>query len=279
MINRLQIMVDFTIKNTNTVCMQLFHTHQFDLVQDVITVSDPRVVYQLKRVMRARSWQHIVIQDQQTSQTIRYTCQITAIWDISVQARVEDTVVYPHRDDVKQLVVAMSNKWDKMELIVQKATECGVSHITIVPMHRSVITHHNTNKRKRLELIMLEAVEQSWSTQSPVLQWVDHLQDLSNSGTIVNPWEGESLSSIPIKGRRGTLSWQVLVCNMGWQVLEDIARTPQMTVVIWPEGWLDDADIAALSKHGLAMTTISLWSTVLRMETAAIVSSWWMNQS
>ena len=75
----------------------------------------------------------------------------------------------------------MSNKWDKMELIVQKATECGISTITVVPMCRSVITSCNANKWKRLELIALEAVEQSWSVKLPKLCWYDHLKNLTLS--------------------------------------------------------------------------------------------------
>jgi 16S rRNA (uracil1498-N3)-methyltransferase len=85
---------------------------------------------------------------------------------------------YSHRHNHKHLVIAMANKRDKMELIVQKATECGIDQITIVPMQRSVITSSNANKWKRLEAIILEAVEQSRSVQVPVLQWCDHLKYL-----------------------------------------------------------------------------------------------------
>jgi 16S rRNA (uracil1498-N3)-methyltransferase len=98
-----------------------------------------------------------------------------------IEAQITQSTNHPYRHDHKHLVIAMANKRDKMELIVQKATECGISQITIVPMQRSVITSSNANKWKRLELIMLEAVEQSRTIQVPVLQWCDHLKNLSNS--------------------------------------------------------------------------------------------------
>jgi 16S rRNA U1498 N3-methylase RsmE len=80
---------------------------------------------------------------------------------VSIDTRVVETSLYSHTNIGRHLIVAMSNKRDKMELIVQKATECGISTITVVPMCRSVITSCNANKWKRLELIALEAVEQS----------------------------------------------------------------------------------------------------------------------
>lgn len=233
--------------------MQLFHTDQFEISGGTMMIYDQRVIYQLKRVMRARPWQQIALQYQQHSQTVRYICQIVSFDDSLLQVLVTDMISYDHPSITKQLVVAMSNKWDKMELIVQKATECGVSSIIVVPMRRSVINHYNANKWKRIETISLEAVEQSWSFQLPVLQWCDRLKDLQ-------------------------LWWKILIADMGWELLSWISVSSDITVVIGPEWWLDSQDIATLNQLWWDITTISLWSGVLRMETAAIVSARWINQ-
>lgn len=232
--------------------MHLYHTTDLSLDGNIIRITDVAIVHQLKRVMRARSGQVVMIQTPWDDHMIRYECELISIADM-ITATVMQTTTHPYRKDTKHLVIAMSNKRDKMELIVQKATECGISQITIVPMQRSVITSRNANKRKRLEVIMLEAVEQSWSTQVPVLQWCDNLTRL-------------------------TLSWQVLLSNMGGQLMSDVTIGTDVTIIIWPEGWLDPKDIQTLEQKQLDLTTISLWSTVLRMETAAIVGSWRINQ-
>jgi 16S rRNA (uracil1498-N3)-methyltransferase len=131
--------------------------------------------------MRARPGLQLMIQQPQVDCTIRYQCSLVTISDKMIEATIDEQTSHPYHQDIKHLVIAMSNKRDKMELIVQKATECGISQITVVPMQRSVITTCNTNKRKRLEAIMLEAVEQSRSNQVPGLYWCDHLKNLTLS--------------------------------------------------------------------------------------------------
>ncbi|HCB51694.1 TPA: hypothetical protein DEP21_03930 [Patescibacteria group bacterium] len=58
-------------------------------------------------------------------------------------------------------MVAMSNKWDKIELITQKLTEIGIAKILFRPGERSVIKERNKNKAIRLQKIVKEATEQS----------------------------------------------------------------------------------------------------------------------
>jgi 16S rRNA (uracil1498-N3)-methyltransferase len=147
----------------------------------MLTIHDPRIVYQLKRVMRARPGLQIMIQHPQIDHTMRYQCTLSVVSDKLIETTIDQQTSYAHRQYDKHLVIAMANKRDKMELIVQKATECGISQITIMPMQRSVITSSNANKWKRLEAIILEAVEQSRSVQVPVLEWLDTIKNLTIS--------------------------------------------------------------------------------------------------
>ena len=59
------------------------------------------------------------------------------------------------------MIIAMPNKWDKIELIVQKLTECGVDQLLFWASERSVIKEWNPKKEERLHKIIKEAVEQS----------------------------------------------------------------------------------------------------------------------
>jgi RsmE family RNA methyltransferase len=61
------------------------------------------------------------------------------------------------------VIIAMTNKRDKMELIVQKLSEIGVDHITIRTATRSIIQIISDHKKERLKTIALEATEQSWN--------------------------------------------------------------------------------------------------------------------
>jgi 16S rRNA (uracil1498-N3)-methyltransferase len=65
------------------------------------------------------------------------------------------------------MLIAMPNKREKAELIVQKLSEIGVSEIVFRPAERSVITQWNEKKADRLQKIAKEAVEQSRGVSIP----------------------------------------------------------------------------------------------------------------
>lgn len=67
------------------------------------------------------------------------------------------------------MIIAMPNKRDKVELIVQKLTECGLDQIIFWPSERSVLRERNTKKEERLQKISKEAVEQSRGRTVPKL--------------------------------------------------------------------------------------------------------------
>jgi len=177
----IQIAVDFTTKNTMLIHMQLYHTNHITIQSDTLIIHDPRLTSQLKRVMRARPGQQITIQSEQPDHTVRYLCEITIISDTQIETTIIQHSTYPHYTSAKHLIIAMSNKRDKMELIVQKAVECGVTNISIIPMHRSIIRQPNSNKLNRIHSIALEAVEQSRSTQLPQIQRHDNWDNLTPS--------------------------------------------------------------------------------------------------
>ncbi|MBQ7074589.1 RsmE family RNA methyltransferase [bacterium] len=59
------------------------------------------------------------------------------------------------------MLIAFPNKQEKLELIVQKLTEIGISHIYFRKAENSQIKELNENKIKRMRKIMKEALEQS----------------------------------------------------------------------------------------------------------------------
>jgi RsmE family RNA methyltransferase len=59
------------------------------------------------------------------------------------------------------MLIAMPNKREKAELIMQKLTEIGVNNIYFWVSEHSIIRQRNDKKAKRLDKISHEAVEQS----------------------------------------------------------------------------------------------------------------------
>lgn len=87
------------------------------------------------------------------------------------------------------MYIALPNKAEKIELIVQKLTEIGVEHLCFWRAHRSLLTDIAPHKRARLEKIMLEAVEQSWGWTMPTIALVAR-EDIPSGGIV---FDGDGL--------------------------------------------------------------------------------------
>lgn len=83
------------------------------------------------------------------------------------------------------MAIAFPNKQEKLELIVQKLTEIGISHLYLWPAERSQLKELNENKKKRIEKIMQEAVEQSRGWNLPHFEVLSHFKELQNQWNFI----------------------------------------------------------------------------------------------
>ena len=146
----------------------------------------------------------------------------------------------------KSMIIAMPNKRDKVELIVQKLTECGLDQIIFWPSERSVLKEWNNKKEERLNKIIKEAVEQSRGRTVPELIFTTAPKTLvgKNSLVIFDKQTGEWNSK----------------------------KSDHVYGLVWPEGGLTHRDYQTFEWTEYAV--LGLGETVLRTETAAIVGGW-----
>ena len=94
------------------------------------------------------------------------------------------------------MLIAMPNKREKAELIVQKLTEIGIDEILFRPAENSVITQRNEKKAERLMKIAKEATEQSRGIRIPKVARCEDVSALckdkqvivfDKQGNILNP--------------------------------------------------------------------------------------------
>ncbi len=143
-------------------------------------------------------------------------------------------------------------KGEKLEWVVQKATEVGVARIAPVVTARSVAV---TGRADRWRRIAAEATEQCGRTIVPVIDDPVPLGESLRLGAAdairVACWEDESV--VPFR--------DVVSCS-----------APDAPVVVWvgPEGGFsrDEASLLTLARA----TTASLGPRILRSETAAVVA-------
>lgn len=150
-------------------------------------------------------------------------------------------------------------KSDKLELIIQKSVELGVSTITPVAMKRSIVKiddKKKKSKQERWQAIAAAAAKQSKRTSIPqvcdVLSYKEFINQAKELDLLLVPYEcadGMTATKDALKLIKGGMS---------------------VGIIIGPEGGFEPNEIdQALSAGG---KVVSLGSRILRTETAAITT-------
>ncbi len=234
--------------------MQLFIT-DFKQNWDKIIIANPEILEQTRKVLRMKIWDKFFVQ----KETTRHEIQIldrdktTIKWNI---IKTEDNQLWTMNSEL-WIVISMPNKRPKAELIVQKLSEIGIDNIYFRPSERSVLKERNDKKMERLQKISQEAVEQSRWRTLPKIEFIkDITKTISDQKIIIFDKVDTNEKNPSPTGK--------LFCETSW-------GWSNVLWIIGPEGGLTTKDY---EKFGNNYEIISLWDTVLRMETASIIGSW-----
>lgn len=145
-------------------------------------------------------------------------------------------------------------KADKLELVLQKATELGASAFWPVATRRCVVKLEGREEKKleRWRRIVEEAARQSGRADVPAVHAPTPLTQLSLPGAAVLVLD-EAERALPLSDAVRSLD----------------AGTP-LALVIGPEGGLEREEVAALVASGALAVTLG--AAVLRTETAALAA-------
>ncbi|HBB04924.1 TPA: hypothetical protein DCZ39_08890 [Patescibacteria group bacterium] len=165
--------------------MQLFVT-DYTKKDNNVVINNVDLLSQLRKVLRASIGDIIWIQSPQNeAKKTRYEVRID-VWDNKI---IEGTIVSEQAHDIgnekRSMIIAMPNKRDKIEMIVQKLTECALDQIVFWPSERSIITQWNPKKEERLQKIIREALEQSRGRHTPELIFTTTPKDIVGDTPLV----------------------------------------------------------------------------------------------
>jgi 16S rRNA (uracil1498-N3)-methyltransferase len=140
----------------------------------------------------------------------------------------------------------------KMDLIIQKATELGVSNIYVIKTERSIVKVDLKEDKKisRWQTIAKEASEQSKRIDIPKIIGVLNIKDLKE-----------------IDGMKLVCSTKERVKTMK-NLLHNNFIYDKITIVVGPEGGLSDKEESLL--NDLGFLSISLGKLIMRVETVPI---------
>ena len=163
--------------------------------------------------------------------------------------RISTHTYFPPRPTPIHLAVAPTKNLDRMEWLVEKATEIGVDTITFL---RCAHSERRELKLERLEKIAISALKQSGQS------WLPRLTELTNLADFLPTVEPATTFIAHLEdGDRTPLS--------------RVAAAPTgCTILIGPEGDFSPAEIAAAFARGIRPVTLG--SSRLRTETAALAA-------
>jgi 16S rRNA (uracil1498-N3)-methyltransferase len=148
---------------------------------------------------------------------------------------------------------------ERMDLVLQKATELGAARVVPVRAARSATGQQG--RPERWEKIAREAARQSgradWPAIAPVMALEEAIGGLAPAGLRIVPWE-EAPDARPLAG------------ILTGATAPGVPPPSAVVLLIGPEGGLTDEEVALATAAGFVIATMG--PRILRTETASIVA-------
>jgi 16S rRNA (uracil1498-N3)-methyltransferase len=226
--------------------MQRFYIKSPLKIGKVLEITDKRVVWQTGKVLRMWKGDKFRLFNEKQEEVL------AEIIDINKQKVLVNIIEAVKNDSEPKIEVSLYQAIPKkpalFELVVQKATEIGVSKI--YPLITERTERHRMAKFERLQAIAMEATEQSGRLRVPEIRhpvnYMDVIGKLSN-GYIAYEFEGKKYLS---------------------DYADELYKGNEVQIIIGPEGGLTEKEISLAKKSKVKPFTFG--PRILRTETAAI---------
>jgi 16S rRNA (uracil1498-N3)-methyltransferase len=213
------------------------------------TITGEKARY-LTTVLRCREGDFLTIRDGRENS---YSARIKTASHKGIVVELVERKIVSAESPLRTTILQGILKGEKMDFVVRKATELGVSEIVPVITERSQI--RSTRKVERWRKIAEEASRQSGRTTiQPVREVID----------VDSLFDGP-----PSRDIRGVLFWEREGMRMT-DALDRLRGSAAVTLFIGPEGGFSEREARAASDHGLLVA--SLGRRILRAETAAVAA-------
>lgn len=223
------------------------------VVPPVIRIEGP-LLRHLRDSLRLHPGEPLVVTDDQGR---RYRTEITQVTEKAIECRIVDTATAPVRTSPRVVLAQAILKSEKMDWVIQKATELGVDTIVPVQTKHGVVKlkpERVENQLARWQRIALEAAQQSERWTVPT---IDKPTDLAKAASSY-----PAAAKLVLAERSSDMSMAAV----------PLQTEPDQSVVllIGPEGGWDEAELHSLREQGC--TVLTLGPRILRAETAAVAA-------
>ena len=229
-----------------------------DQIEDGIVTITGDDAHHISRSLRMAAGEHITVCDMQKYE---YECELYEFLPDCVRARIINTVHAQTEPPYDIHLFQALPKGDKLDSIIQKAVECGVTEITTFESERCIVRIKDGGEAKKLDRrqrIALEAAKQSGRgcvpRILPSVSFKSAIQSAAQSDLAIFCYEGDGTE--PISARVDA-----------WKKENPGKKPGSISIVIGSEGGFSTKEAAMADEEGLLST--GLGKRILRTETAS----------
>ena len=220
---------------------------QAELCLHAVVAFDAEQTRYLRQVMRLSAGDVITVFNGQGGE---YGPELTVLAKNGGECRLQTLLNVDRELACRVHVIQAANKSEKIETVLQKATELGAASFQVVHSERATLKLPANKREKRLDRwqkIVVEAAEQAERTALPGVQWCEKLSDISMHGVgfVLHP--------------RDALLWSA--------VRDEMAQMGEVTIAVGPEGGWTNRDLQCLEEKGFQALVFG--ERIMRTETAA----------
>lgn len=216
-------------------------------------------VNHIKNVLRAKTGEQIIVG--RTPMPQDYLCDIQEIQKEEILCRIIEKIETKPEEKIEVTIFQGLPKADKMEMIIQKSVELGVTNIVPVEMKRCVVKLNEKDKKKKKERwqkISEVAAKQCGRSIIPEIKDCVTIKNIcnlcKNYDIVLVAYENEKENKIKTELQKVKLKKQT--------------GTIKIAIVIGPEGGLEPLDVELLKDNGAKIVTLG--NRILRTETVAL---------
>ena len=218
-----------------------------ELVPDVLVGIDMEQTKYLRQVMRLQIGDKITVFNGQGGE---YVAELTCLAKDGGECRLAALDTVNRELPCRVHIIQAANRSEKIETVLQKATEMGAASFQIVNSERATFNLPANKREKRLQRwqkIIVEAAEQSERTAMPKVNWHDKINQVNPSGKcfVLHP--------------RDAKLWQ--------DIRSDLLQAQDITLAIGPEGGWTNQELEYFQSQGFE--PLCFGARVMRTETAA----------
>ena len=217
-------------------------------------------VKHIKKVLRAKTGDELQICNSQNGEN--FLCEIQDLENEDITCKIKEKIQEKVESNIKVTIFQGLPKADKMEYIIQKSVELGVSNITPVEMKRCVVKLDGKDKIKKIERWQKISEVAAKQCVRDIIPQINNVINIQNICNLIS--EYDILLVAYENEKENTLKEQIEKLKKQNNSESKI----KIGIVIGPEGGLEENDVNKLKENGAQI--ITLGKRILRTETVAL---------